>query len=120
MREKYSYPMAFEYGIVDNAAYPSQEMMKELTQVLKKYQALNRFGLTRIEGVHAPGRVMSESCLPEQRLLVTAPKEKILVDPTTNLETQWRLDVPGMLKACASTCVADTDGHSVLAHKGNE
>jgi len=117
MQEKYSHSMAFEYGIVDNATHPSQEMMTELTQVLKKHQALNRFGLTRVEGLHTPGKVMSESCLPEQRLLITTAKEKALVNPATNLETQWRLDVPGMLKACESTCAADTDGHRVLAHK---
>jgi len=117
MQENSSHPMAFEYGIVDNATHPSQDMMTELTQVLKKHQALNRFGLTRIEGLPTTGKVMSESCLPEQRLLITTPKEKASVNPATNLETQWRLDMPGMLKACASTCEADASGHSVISHK---
>ena len=118
MQKKSSQTLVFEYGTTSsNTIYPSQEMMTELTQVLKKYQALNRFGLTRREDLHTPDKVMSESCLPEQRLLITTLKEKTSVNSATNLETQWRLDVPGMLKACESTCAADTDGHRVLAHK---
>jgi len=111
---------AFEYGQIteDNTMQPQEVMLQEIQQILKKHQALNRFGLTRIIGIYDPTIIMNENCLLNERLLITTPKTKEEIIPDEVLETQWRLDVPGMLKACRSTCENTPEGHDGISHPG--
>jgi len=114
-------PLTFEYSAhAQDNIDPNPAMMDEIAQILKKHQALNRFGITRIEATHNPDSVKSESCWPEQRWLIMTDEAAHKVDDAISLETQWRLDVPGMLKACKSICTPDGNAHGVLTHKGDE
>lgn len=97
---------------------PNEDMMQEIAHILQKHQALQRFGLVCIDDNYNSKQVMNENCILPQRWLVTTPKTPQSIDPKQVLETQWRLDVPGMLKACASTCETTPDGpHNVYTHK---
>lgn len=114
-------PLAFEYAVLsDNSPQPSQEMMDEIGQILKKHKALHRFGINQIVETYEASTVKNERCLPIERLLITTPKKAEHIDTSTSLETQWRLDVPGMLKACESRCVTDSTGHRPILHKGEQ
>jgi hypothetical protein len=110
--------MVMEYGLADEVALPEGAMMDEIAGILKRHGALDRFGLAVVGDEHMEGQVMNERCLLPERWLVCAPKAQVGIDPKEVKETKWRLDVAGMLKACANTCEASPDGpHLVYVHK---
>jgi len=120
MQDTSNKTVVFEYGEAGttNASMPQDAMMQEIKAILKNHNALNRFGLARISSEHNPQIVMNENCLLPQRWLVTTPKAKTTIAVNEVLETQWRFDVPGMLKACETTCENTPDGHGHIGHSG--
>ena len=109
-----NHTLPFEYSEADQASVkPSTEMLQEIGQILKKYQALNRFGLVQMDHTTQlpQGQVMSESCDILNRQLHSIPTKKD-ASGQANVETQWRLDLPHLLKQCTVDCAPDRDGHS--------
>mgnify|MGYP001117182416 CR=1 FL=1 len=113
MQPTANHSLPFEYGPADpTQPTPPTAMLQEIGQILKQHRALNRFGLVQIDHTAPlpPGQVMSESCdiLNRQLHSVPTPKE---ASGQANVETQWRLDHPQLLKECTGDCVPDPDGH---------
>lgn len=105
--------LPFEYGEADQAnVTPPVAMLQEIRQILKKHQALNRFGLVQMDHTTQlpQGQVMSESCDILNRQLHSIPTQKD-ASGQANVETQWRLDLPHLLKQCTVDCAPDRDGH---------
>ena len=112
-------PLAFEYGNAQEiTAHPDINMMDEIALILKKHNALQRFGLVQMNQKPSLDLVMNEQCLKSERKLITTITPKTDLKPTQVLETQWRLDIPHMLKACAATCEASPEGHDRYNHAG--
>lgn len=105
--------LTFEYRTANEViTHPSEEMMSEITQILKKHNALNRFGLMHLSETHLPENlVMHESCNVKRRHLFSSPQLKGLHTNNNTVETQWRLDMPEMIKACVGECRAKPEGH---------
>ncbi|HAS43460.1 MAG TPA: hypothetical protein DCS93_23470 [Microscillaceae bacterium] len=111
--------LPFEYGTTGQAPLcPNEEMMQEIKQILQKHQALNRFGLTRIDENNAPGMVMNETCDPAQRLLMTTPQTQAETHASPNIETQWSLNATHTLKACKTNCTVSPDEQHGKFHPG--
>ena len=103
--QKPSNTLPFEYGAATQSPlHPTEDMMQELQQILKKHQALDRFGLMRIAENDAPSVVMNETCDPAQRLLITTPQTQAETNAARHIETQWSFHATHALKACNTTC----------------
>lgn len=89
-----------------------QPMVDEIVAVLKKHNALDRFGLVLLHQHFPVGddEILVESTDVEGRLQTTQPvkKEEITNLPCT--ETSWRLDTRKPTMACV--CIRYEDGHS--------
>jgi len=115
-------PIALEYSNDQTSPLPPDEhMMGEIIQILKKYQALNRFGLMRIDDdTKLPTHlVMTESCDPINRQLISKPESRKPLTVAT-VETQWSFNQPGMLKACTGKCIPRPEGHGTQHQQTTE
>jgi len=111
--------LPFEYGAaIQSPLHPNEDMMQEIKHILQKHQALNRFGLTRIEGNDTPGVIMNETCDHAKRLLITTPQTQEEINASRNIETQWSLNATHTLKACKTTCTVSPDEQHGELHPG--
>ena len=105
--------LPFEYGQVNQAyVMPPTTMLQEIRQILKEHKALSRFGLVQLDNTTQlpQGQVMTESCDIQNRQLHSIPNLKDNSNPI-NVETQWRLDHPHLLKECTGDCAPRPNGH---------
>ena len=87
------------------------EVMKDLTEVLRKHGALNRFGVTLLHS-HFPvndDEILVESCDVEGRTLTIQPVPKQELDGITYTTTSWHLGTGVPQMACI--CVKFGDDH---------
>jgi len=90
-------------------------LVNELVSVLRKHNALDRFGLTLLHQ-HFPisdDEVLVESVDVEARMQSIQPLKKTELSDLNYTETSWRLDSGEPMMACV--CVKMGDQHS---HQG--
>ena len=93
-------------GHVELLSLADESCLREVREVLKKHNALSRFGITLLHQ-HFPvadDEVLLETCDPETRTLTIRPtKTEQLINP---IETSWywRNDTPEVLLACDKLC----------------
>lgn len=90
-----------------------QELFGELHEVLKKHNALRRFGITLLHQHFeiSPDEVLLETTDRQSRTQTIRPVLKAGIHDLEYIETSWRLDTGKPLMACI--CVNDPDiGHS--------
>jgi len=106
--------LPFEYGKTENVdiTQPPKAMLQEIGQILKKHQALNRFGLVQMDHTTQlpQGYIMNESCDILNRQLYSVPTQNN-VSPQVNIETQWSLNHPHLVKQCKVGCEPGPEAH---------
>jgi hypothetical protein len=78
------------------------QLIKDLTAVLRRHNALQRFGLTLLHQhfkVHG-NEILSEVVDVRKRTLTTRPVEKTTLRSANYKETAWRLDTGKPVAAC--------------------
>ncbi len=87
-------------------------LVDEIVSVLKKHNALDRFGLTLLHQhfTVAEDEVLVESVDTEARLQSIRPLKKIELGELNYTETSWRLDSGEPMMACV--CVKTQNSHS--------
>lgn len=87
----------------------------ELREVLARHGKLDRFGVTLLHHHFAVGtdEVLVEECDVEGRTLVTRPRKLGALGATPAIETNWRLDVKGVIAACTQVCTYDDDHNHI-------
>lgn len=89
-----------------------QPLIDDLVAVLKKHDALDRFGISLL---HKHFEMTADECLLEttdvsSRVQTIRPISRDEVAGIDALETSWRLDTRGALMACV--CIKMGDDHS--------
>ena len=108
---------------IDEVAPLSQEdevCLKEIKEVLRKHNRLQRFGVSLLHE-HFPvgdGEVLMESCDAKNRILTITPIKMSELTGVSTIETNWRLDTGSALLKCVAVCLAGPKGH-LAAHKGS-
>ena len=96
-----------------------QPLFSELTEVLRKHGALQRFGITLLHQHFdvAADEVLLETTDKVTRTQTIRPVSKTKLEKLDYVVTSWRLDGPKPLMACA--CVNDPQiGHNHLPTGG--
>jgi hypothetical protein len=86
-------------------------LIGEIVDVLKRYDALDRFGLTLLHQ-HFPisdDEVLVENVDTEHRTQSIHPMKKEDLSSLPYTETSWRLDTSKPVMACV--CIKYSDGH---------
>src|SRR3954468_20041366 len=108
-----SYQIASEQeGLLDiNAVRPLSDDDKEcfgaLKEVLTRYGALQRFGVTLLHS-HFPiydGEMLVEECDQHARTLTLKPMKQADLGEGTLMQTNWRLDTEQAVANCIGFCV---------------
>lgn len=89
------------------------KLIEEITEVLKKHDALSRFGLVLLHQhfpINHETEVLVESTDEEGRVQMTRPVPKKELSSLEYTETSWRFDTGEPLMACV--CVKGPWGHS--------
>lgn len=114
---------AFEYGITSEMntgeLINNQDLacFDEIHQILKKHQALNRFGVTLLNNEKLPENLITvETNSIKDRILLTQTINKNNLSSQKSIETNWRLNTFSAVAACVSTCVASPADHNFI-HK---
>ena len=82
-------------------------LFQEVKDVLKKHNALSRFGLNLLHD-HFPisdNEVLVESCDHNQRILTMKVVNKSEILGLNVIETNWRLDNDKVIAGCTGCCV---------------
>ncbi len=89
-------------------------LFRELRDVLRKHDALDRFGLTLIHKHFdiAPDEAMVEYTDHENRALVTKPVKKSEFNPDEFTVTNWRLTDGDVVAERTCHCARTSDGHT--------
>lgn len=79
-----------------------QTCIDEIKRVLKKHNALDRFGICLLHEHFPMGadEILVEYCDPIARVLTLQPKKKREISVEDVVETAWRLDTERALIAC--------------------
>jgi len=89
--------------------------LREIRKVLRKHNALGRFGLTLLHqhfGVRKD-EVLLEVCDAKKRTLTIRPTKQNRLKGRKVLETSWRLDTGGALMQCSQICIPYPRYHGV-------
>ncbi len=92
-----------------------QECLKEIRNVLLKYDCLNRFGISLLHD-HFPmadDEILVEECDTEKRLLISRPMKRSEISDEEVIETNWRLDTGEPLSNCIRRCRKISGLHSI-------
>lgn len=82
---------------------------EELKNVLKKHDAIDRFGITLLHKHFEmeEDEVLVEECDEENRTLILQPVKLSSIKSATAIETNWRLDTSISMAKCVSLCQYD-------------
>lgn len=83
--------------------------IEELKTVLKKHNALDRFGITLLHKHFEmdDDEVLLEECDEENRILILKPVKQNSIKSNKSIETNWRLDTFTSMARCISLCQYD-------------
>ena len=86
---------------------------REIREVLKKYGALDRFGLFLIHKHFeiADDEEMTECTDHAGRTLTIMPRKKAEIDPAMTIATNWRFTETEEVAAACCTCARNSNGH---------
>jgi len=84
--------------------------IEELKSVLKKYKALDRFGITLLHKHFEmdEDEILLEECDEEARVLILKPVKQNSIKGEKSIETNWRLDTLTSITKCVSLCQYDS------------
>lgn len=91
-----------------------EQCFREIRDILKKHNALDRFGLTLIHKHFdiAPDEAMVEYTDHENRTLITKPIKKTDFDPDEFTVTNWRLTEGDVVAERTCHCARTSDSHT--------
>jgi len=126
--ETKSTTIPFEYGISEEMppeqmlTTQDQQCFEEINQILEKYKAKRRFGLTLLDPEKlTENKIRLETNSYSERTLLTRIFEK---DTLTgkNVQTNWRLNTMKAVAACENACRTNYKGgkHSRNHEGGNQ
>ncbi|OJJ15763.1 hypothetical protein BKI52_36180 [marine bacterium AO1-C] len=124
--ETKSTTLNFEYGIASEME-PNQMLTKndyncfeEISKILKKYQAQNRFGITLLDTEESNENAMRlETNSIEERTLFSQLVEKGTV-ASRYIETNWNLNIKEAVAACSEGCIENQGNHTTNHRTGQE
>lgn len=96
-------------------------MVQEIVAVLKKYDALDRFGLTLLHQ-HFPisdDEVLLETTDINARTQLIRPVPKSSLESEAYIETSWRLDTGKSMMHCVCRVDPDTGSHNHYHSRNN-
>lgn len=113
----------FEYGLTSEIeedqllTLQDQVCFAEIREILKKHQALNRFGIALLIDKDLPNHLI--------RLETNSSKERTLITHIVNndfprgnlVQTNWRLNTIKAVAVCSTTCMNSNSRHS-SSHTG--
>ena len=113
----------FEYGIASEMELnqmlteQDQRCFDEIGEILKKYQAKNRFGLTLLD-TNLPNTIRLETNSVENRTLISEVIEKNQMT-SEYVETNWNLKTETVVAGCSAYCQKGS-GHNRQHQQGGE
>src|SRR5947207_609036 len=105
-------PQAVHIANVEPRSVKDDSLFAELTSVLSKHHALDRFGITLLHRHFdmTAGEVLLETTDVESRIQTIRPIRQEELGGHPYIETSWRLDDKGIAMACS--CISDGRDHS--------